>query len=590
MTGFRPWLEDPNEDTLIASLQSLSALNTAWITMPFILFPFVAFVFLRKYHEGEIGVRRGVHVFLVCWGCGILTMALSAKHASEGTFFGALGRALVPWAWSFQMIVLWFSAVALVAALSWSVGEARCRERWGHKLAAFDALFQRRWNNRTVASSALRGISAGLLLAAMMVLLVLALRPLGIRTGISDQFGPWWHHAPWPGLSVTVFVLAIRLYSNLFSWLFFLPVAVKRLGPWLGGGVVALVSGVIFWPPLVVEPLGAALALSVLRSALLVFLFLRYDLLSSLLAALTSGLLFSVLPFLFADHAFLQLQGVLPMLGVSIPLLLSWRQLRSGEEFHYRYEDIPPHVKRIAERERQRVELETARGIQSSILPDLPPQLAGFELAHAYLPASEVGGDFYDVLDLEDGRLALAVGDVAGHGVSSGLVMSMAKSTLALQVTVNPEAEVVLDTLNRMVYRSARLRLLTTLCYALVDRKELTYASAGHLAPYRIDAQGKVEGLATASYPLGVRDRMDVRVRKVNLEQGDHIFLYSDGVVEARGRDEELFGFERLEESLARHADKGPQGLRDGVLADLEAFTGRTPQEDDQTILVVKVP
>ena len=96
-------------------------------------------------------------------------------------------------------------------------------------------------------------------------------------------------------------------------------------------------------------------------------------------------------------------------------------------------------MRRIAERERQRVELETARRIQSSILPELPPRLAGVDIAHAYLPASEVGGDFYDVLALEDGRLAVAVGDVAGHGVSSGLVMSMAKSALAVQVTFNPE-------------------------------------------------------------------------------------------------------------------------------------------------------
>ena len=102
-----------------------------------------------------------------------------------------------------------------------------------------------------------------------------------------------------------------------------------------------------------------------------------------------------------ADDRFLQLQGALPLLVVALPMLVSLRHLASGREFLYRYEDVPPHVRRIAERERQRVELETARRIQSSILPELPPSLNGVEIAHAYLPASEVGGDFYDVILLD---------------------------------------------------------------------------------------------------------------------------------------------------------------------------------------------
>src|SRR6185295_17607959 len=167
-------------------------------------------------------------------------------------------------------------------------------------------------------------------------------------------------------------------------------------------------------------------------------------------------------PLLTAQDSTVQLHGWLGVAVLAVPLLASLRSLGSGREFVYNYDDVPPHVRRIAERERQRVELETARGIQSSILPDLPPRISGIDVAHAYLPASEVGGDFYDVLALEDGRLAVAVGDVAGHGVSSGLVMSMAKSALAVQVTFDPEVAAVFRTLNRTIYQSARKRLLAT--------------------------------------------------------------------------------------------------------------------------------
>jgi sigma-B regulation protein RsbU (phosphoserine phosphatase) len=250
-------------------------------------------------------------------------------------------------------------------------------------------------------------------------------------------------------------------------------------------------------------------------------------------------------------------------------------------------------VRRIAERERQRVELETARRIQSSILPELPPRLQGVEIAHAYLPASEVGGDFYDVLALADGRLAVAVGDVAGHGVSSGLVMAMAKSALAVQVTFDPEVQAVFTTLNRMVHQTARKRLLATLCYLLLDplRRELVYASAGHLFPYRVTPGGKVHALESIAYPLGVRSSLTVEPKTAHLDPGDTLFLFSDGLVEAKAdRSDEQYGFERLEESLGRYAEHGVEALRDGILADLARFTGNLPREDDQTLLVLRLP
>jgi sigma-B regulation protein RsbU (phosphoserine phosphatase) len=294
-----------------------------------------------------------------------------------------------------------------------------------------------------------------------------------------------------------------------------------------------------------------------------------------------------------ATDGWLQFQGALALFVASVPLLVSVRSVMGGREFVYRYDDIPPHVRRIADRERQRVELETARRIQSSILPELPEQLNGVRIAHSYLPATEVGGDFYDVMALEDGRLAVAVGDVAGHGVSSGLVMSMAKSALAVQVTFNPEVEAVFRTLNRMVFQSARRRLLTTLCYVLIDaeQKQLHYASAGHLFPYRISTQGAVHALESISYPLGVRDELQVNVRGADLEAGDQLFLFSDGVVEAHAEgSDDLFGFERLEQSLRRYSPDGVTGLRDGVLSDLAEFTGSGPREDDLTVLVLQLP
>lgn len=594
LTGFQPWMDDPGRDGMRKDLQASQLFSQTRIMGLFVLLPFVAVFFVRRYHEGEIGVRRGAQILLLVFAAGATLLVLAARAATQDFQFGTLTRQQTTWAWGGQMLFLFFLPTALIAMLSWSVGEALCRERWGRKLAAFDALLQRDWSNATVARSALRGVSAGLLLAGAGMAVMLPLRALGVWTPMALFLGPWWESARWPGLALVAFALALGIYGELFGRLFIVPLLVRRLGPALGGLAAVAVSLAVLWLPANTLPFAPSLAIGAVFFGVLVFLFLRYDLLTTLLAAVVANVAGAAWPFLAAQDPSVQVQGAIALAAVMLPLVVTLPYLLSEREFEYRYEDVPPHVRRIAERERQRVELETARNIQSSILPQLPPQLAGVELAHAYLPASEVGGDFYDVLALEDGRLAVAVGDVAGHGVSSGLVMSMAKSALAVQVTFDPAVESVFATLNRMVFQSARKRLLATLCYALLDprRRELFYASAGHLYPYRVTTAGSVEPLeATEEYPLGVRPTLEVHTRASRLDAGDTLVLYSDGVVEAR-RDggDEIFGFHRLEESLRRHAGRSPQQIRDGVLGDVTRFTGGGPREDDVTLLVLRLP
>jgi hypothetical protein len=407
------------------------------------------------------------------------------------------------------------------------------------------------------------------------------------------QISDWPLSVSWIAVPLLAMSCAVAFFSGLFGRLLLASAGERLLGTAVGGALAAVVGAVVLIPPLALDPVAWSLVPWLLYSGALVALFMRYGLFTSVLAGLVSTVAMTAYPLLLADDVGIQVQGSIALLVIALPLLVSLRSLAGDRELVYRYEDIPPHVRRIAERERQRVELETARRIQSSILPELPPQLNGVEIAHAYLPATEVGGDFYDVLALEDGRLAVAVGDVAGHGVSSGLVMSMARSALAVQVTFDAEVASVFATLNRMVHQTARKRLLATLCYALLDpkRHEMLYASAGHLFPYRIDRQGRVEALESIAYPLGVRDRLDVVARTARLASGDTLFLFSDGIVEARRQsDDEAFGFPRLEESLGRYAAEGVRGLCDGVLADVERFTGGLPREDDQTVLVLRMP
>ena len=589
LAGFSFWFDDPQERALQTAMQSTQFSGLARLLAVYLLAALVCVPFLKRYHEGEIGVERPVQIFLGVLLAGVFLVMLTAQAQSQTVGFGIATREQTTWAVAVIYLVFWVLPFAVLAFVGWSVGESVCRERWGHKLAAFDALFQRQWGTATVARSALSGFAGGVALAGLLAVLLVALR----RTGASPLVSLFQSFdSSWPGLELVASFLCFGLPPLLAVILFLLPLTAKRAGVAAGLLAAGIVGAVVAFPFATVVPVRWGFlvgAVAVLGPALI---FLASDLLAALSAGMVSQLLLFGYPLLTAQDASLRTHGWSALALAALPLLVSLRHLRSDRSFQYRYEDVPPHVRRIAERERQRVELETARRIQSSILPDLPPSLNGVEIAHAYLPASEVGGDFYDVLALEDGRLAVAVGDVAGHGVSSGLVMSMAKSALAVQVTFDPDVSAVFNTLNRTVFQTARKRLLATLCYALLDpaRRELIYASAGHLFPYRVTVEGGVEALESVAYPLGVRGHLRVEPKTARLSAGDTLFLFSDGIVEARPEgSEEVFGFERLEQSLAVHARLGVERLRDAVLSDVARFTGHAPREDDQTIVVLRL-
>ncbi len=600
LTGFRTWTEDPAARDIDAVLRTASLLQTAWVLVPFVLLPPLAILFVRRYHRGVVGVRRGVHIFILVFVAFTLVQLMTVRATAEGSAFGNLNREQVTFFWGAVQIAIYLPALAALAFMAWSVGESWSKGMWRRKLASFDGLASGNFANDTVASASLRGVVAGLALTLASLAFAGGLQEFGGVTLGSWQIAQW-QHAAFPGLAVLLLKLTYTLAYGLFTTVLLLPPLVERFGPWAAGAAVALVTGIAFFPPLVALPIPFGLPLWVGAAAATVFLYLRYDLLTALLAQLVAAVLIQALPLMQAADPGLQFQGWLAVGLAALPMFLSLRFVTSKRVHAYQFEDVPPHVRRIAERERQRVELETARNIQASILPDLPEQLHGCELAHRYLPASEVGGDFYDVMALDDGRLAVAIGDVAGHGVSSGLIMSMARSALAVQVTFRPEVRDVMTALNRVVYQSARRRLLTTLCYMVIDPKSgsVEYASAGHLFPYRVNEDGDIRALESVAYPLGVRESLLVEQRSASLEARETLFLSSDGLVEARrlGTDE-MFGFDRLEESLVRHAHRGASGLLNGVLEDLDIFVGagRVPdpatyhRDDDLTALAVTLP
>jgi anti-sigma regulatory factor (Ser/Thr protein kinase) len=241
-----------------------------------------------------------------------------------------------------------------------------------------------------------------------------------------------------------------------------------------------------------------------------------------------------------------------------------------------------------AERERIQQELRIARLIQQTLLPQELPALAGWGVSAYYQPARAVGGDFYDFIYFDDGKVGFIVADVTDKGVPAALVMATTRTLLraAAERLANPGA--VLERTNNVLVQEIPPKMFVTVFYAVLDPTtgHLRYANAGHDVPYRFTADGVVELRATGM-PLGLMPGMHYEEKETTLELGEYVLLYSDGLVEAHNPQREMFGFPRLQELLATHADG--ETLKDFLLDQLAEFTGAGwEQEDDVTLVTLQ--
>jgi steroid delta-isomerase-like uncharacterized protein len=251
---------------------------------------------------------------------------------------------------------------------------------------------------------------------------------------------------------------------------------------------------------------------------------------------------------------------------------------------------------RVAEaRERERIEqeLQVARQIQQSLLPEATPELEGWQLSARYRPAREVGGDFYDFLELGDGRLGLVVGDATGKGMPAALVMATTRGMLRAVVESLESPGEVLARVNDALVTDIPPNMFVTCLYAILDpdKGRLRYANAGHDLPYLHHHGGDAEELRARGMPLGLMPEMSYEEKETSLSEGESVLFYSDGLVEAHDpKRREMFGFPRLRELVAEHdADAEERSLVEFLMDELRSFTGDGwEQEDDITLVTLR--
>ena len=245
---------------------------------------------------------------------------------------------------------------------------------------------------------------------------------------------------------------------------------------------------------------------------------------------------------------------------------------------------------RAVERELLEQDMMLARRVQRLFLPQRIPKVPGYSFSVDYSPALEVGGDLYDFLDLPDGRLGIAVGDVSGKGVSAALYVAKLSADVRYLSVDHAEPAEILTRVNQVLVRGAEEGMFVTLVLMSLDpaRGEIVVSSAGHLLPFVRNASGQIRTLGRAGgAPLGLSEKSRFEQQTYQLQPSDSIVLYTDGVTEAVGKDQELFGERRFCEAI-QQSDGSTDGIIGLVLPAVRQFIGDEPQSDDITVLCVR--
>jgi len=248
----------------------------------------------------------------------------------------------------------------------------------------------------------------------------------------------------------------------------------------------------------------------------------------------------------------------------------------------------------VKEKSRMEAELESAREIQTAILPQQPPAVPGYLFSVYYQPQTESGGDYYDFVDVGEGRLGIVVADVTGHGVGAGMVMAMLRSALRTYAPGKLDAAGVLKQVNPVLFRDTLPTMFATVFYGVLDTRthELYYTSAGHQQGILyLPEEKKIRLLKGGGMPVGMVESSifdpEIHLYKVPLRQGEFLILYTDGITEAKNARKEEFEENRFYEAIARHASPQLDHMRDALIQEVAGFCGDTPPTDDRTMLIV---
>lgn len=600
--GYRQWIERDARFEAASSETGTSAalLSTVSFAIVFLLFFFIVIFFLKKYHEGEVGIKTAVMVFVGLFAVNVLAAINQFTSIGSNAQMADLNKLNVRWVIFGLNVLVVHVFLGVMVFAAWSVGESYSRSLWPHKLAGADSALFRRFFTLEIAERVLRGFALGLIiLGVFTVIAFLAIRnlPTGLyvlsASGVSDGFLPAAH----PILNG----LEVGIFSEIVFRFFFLSMfREKRRPQWLAVLVSSALWAVAMFPlwpmPFGFFQIPVTVGLFFCFGVLFSYLFLKYDLLTTITAQFVLVSLPLAVPLFSSTSSYFSVQAAIFLVLLCVPLVIAVAGFARREHFSLTQEFTPEHVKRISERERMAKELEIARRVQMSLLPKSSPTASGYDIAGTCIPAFEVGGDYYDFVNLGGKKIGIAIGDVSGKGVPAAIYMTLTKGILQSHAEENISPKKVLSKVNSLMYRTIDRNSFVSMFYAILDleSKRITFSRAGQcpvIVAQRFNEKGTFltpKGMALGLEVGKVFDSV-LEEQEVELNSGEVLVFYTDGFTEAMNEEGHEFGEERLVESIARHRGKSANEIINAICRDVEVFTKGWQQHDDMTMVVVKV-
>ncbi|HEY8461971.1 MAG TPA: PP2C family protein-serine/threonine phosphatase [Blastocatellia bacterium] len=546
---------------------------------------------------------------LIFFGCGFLLifgsnmfgsmdhdMRFYVQSPSGGFTFDAGGALFWP--------VLIFANLCLAALLYLFMASGLALSGAGadRKTVDLELLLKGKLFRRPVTGSLVAGLSAGGLLNAI----THAVAATGVfsgawinAAGLEDLFG-----ASAPALDAVTADSQILIF---ISFAFLIPAVETFLKRALFQRIVVFVIAFLTMAGL--NPFYASapaiLAASLLQAWLLVWLYRNVGLLAVIATIIASDTALGSAALMAQSSTSLQASGRNAAIGLAVAFigaLVGWMKSGEASEEEMAAKEAPESR---AERARLQAEFSVARKAQLSMLPAAPPSAPGIAISAVCNPSKEVGGDLYDFLALPEGKIGVVIADVSGKGVPASLYMTLTKGLLDSVAEYKSDPGEILREVNRHLYDVCRRKTFVTVFLGVLDplKKTLSFARAGH-NPTIIFRNGASEAGAPKTCPktwmlkspgmgMGLNQgkifNQSLKVETIQLEPGDKLFFYSDGITEAMNEKRDEYGESRLMAMAEKTDGMDAEQSRDAVMADVAKFLGKVQPQDDQTLVVLQI-
>jgi sigma-B regulation protein RsbU (phosphoserine phosphatase) len=496
------------------------------------------------------------------------------------------------------LIPLIFAPVFMGGALVliWAVCETVVRESWKEKFVSFDLVTKGHFFHSRIGANVIRGIALGCSGFALWLVLVKIggfITPLWTTSSSDNPLHTFDLSSPW------LYVVGHGIYSTLFVYAFCILFALSFLRKYVSSGILFLALGSIIlgvMNPGHLHPYSIAILVSVLVGAVSVWTFYRFDALAAFVCMFTLNTAQETAGLFLAGNATYYNSAIILVLLTAVAVIVAIAMTIREKEIADIDEIAPAFARHITERQRLQQELEIARNVQMSFLPKKNPVSSRLDIASRCAPALEVGGDYYDFINLGGQRLGIAVGDVSGKGTQAAFFMTLTKGFLNALAHVSTSPSQVLTKVNGLFYENVERGVFISMVYGIFDTKanSLTLARAGHNPVImRKSKENHVQVVNPTGLALGLDEggtfSKSIQEVKTRFQSGDLFVFYTDGFPEAMNKALEEFGEERLCKAVEKHSDGSASEVMEGIFKEMKEFTGKARQHDDMTIVVVKI-